>query len=419
MVDTQVAMSRSAAERLPGRSASHTASRIAGRIASRLPGSLPSRLREWLPDALIGAVVATVLITISAHLPAGPGYRAADAVQYAVLVAAGAGMALIRRRPRTAAAIATFVLCAEIARRYPDGPVWAVGWVSLAGVSWQTSRRTALAWAGIMLAALTLAAMVFGSSGLILPLIFIGWSAAAILSGDALRDRRERLQALRERARFLERTQEEVALRRVAEERLRIARDLHDSVAHAMATINVQAAAAAHVIARRPEAAGEALVAIRRASGEVLEELGAMLSVLRDGSQQPDRAPAPGTGQIARLVDSVAASGLEVELVTEGTAPDLSPVVGTAAYRIVQESLTNVIRHSKAGRARVEVVATAGSGLSVRISDTGPAAFGAAAGTGVGIRGMRERVTSTGGVFHAGHTAQGGFLVRARWEARS
>ena len=117
----------------------------------------------------------------------------------------------------------------------------------------------------------------------------------------------------------------------------------------------------------------------------------------------------------------MASSGLKVELVTEGTAPDLSPAVGTAAYRIVQESLTNVIRHSKAGSARVEVVAAGGSGLSVQISDAGPAltANGASAGTGVGIRGMRERVTATGGEFHAGRTAQGGFLVRARWEARS
>jgi signal transduction histidine kinase len=379
------------------------------------------RRPSWLPDVIIGAVAATVLVTISAHISAGPDARAADAVQYVLLVGGGVSLGLLRRRPRTAAALATFVLCAEVARRYPDGPIWAVGWVSLAGVSWQTSRRTALAWAGLMLAALTLAALVFGSSGLVLPLIFLGWSAAAILTGDALRDRRVRVQALRERARFLEMTQEEVALRRVAEERLRIARDLHDSVAHAMATINVQAAAAAHVLDRRPQAAGEALVAIRRASGEVLEELGAMLSVLRDESQQADRAPAPGTGQIARLVDSAAASGLHVELVTGGAAPELSPVVGTAAYRIVQESLTNVIRHSRAGRARVEVVATGESGLCVEISDAGPAvgSVNGTVGSGVGIRGMRERVTSTGGVFHAGHTAQGGFVVRARWEGRS
>ncbi|MEY9863763.1 signal transduction histidine kinase [Catenulispora sp. GAS73] len=383
------------------------------------------RVPPRLPEAAVGVVTATVLVTTSAHLSAGPDSRAADAVQYVLLVLAGGAVAMIRRRPRTAAALASFVLCAEIARRYPDGPVWAVGWISLAGVSWQTSRRTALAWAGIMLAALTLAAAVFGSSGLVLPLIFLGWSAAAILTGDALRDRRERIEALRERARFLELTQEEVALRRVAEERLRIARDLHDSVAHAMATINVQAAAAAHVIDRRPQAAGEALVAIRRASGEVLEELGAMLSVLRDESQQADRAPAPGVGQIARLADSVAASGLAVEVVDDGTAAGVSPAVGTAAYRIVQESLTNVIRHSTAGKARVEVVAVGDSGLSIAISDSGPAAAGnratgsASAGSGVGIRGMRERVTSTGGVFHAGHTAEGGFLVRARWEARS
>ncbi|MEY9890139.1 signal transduction histidine kinase [Catenulispora sp. MAP5-51] len=383
----------------------------------------PQVTADWLPDVLVGAIATAVLVVISAHISAGPDDRSADAVQYVLLVAAGVSMASIRRRPHLAAGIATLVLCVEIARRYPDGPIWTVGWISLAGVSWRTSRRTALGWAGAMLAALTLAAVVVGSSGLVLPLIFLGWSAAAILCGDALRDRRERLRALRERARFLELTQEEVALRRVAEERLRIARDLHDSVAHGMATINVQAAAAAHVIERRPQAAAEALVAIRRASGEVLEELGAMLSVLRDESQQADRAPAPGVGQIARLAESVAASGLRVEVVAEGPAPDLSPAVGTAAYRVVQESLTNVIRHSQARRARVEVVAIGGAGLCVEISDAGPTAPArtTSSGTGVGIRGMRERVTSTGGVFHAGRTARGGFLVRASWdgEARS
>ncbi|MEY9928335.1 signal transduction histidine kinase [Catenulispora sp. GP43] len=379
----------------------------------------PQVAADSLPDVLVGVITAAVLVVVSAHISPGSDGRSADAVQYVLLVSAGVAMASIRRCPHLAAGIATLVLCVEVARRYPDGPIWAVGWISLAGVSWRTSRRTALGWAGVMLAALTLAAVVVGSSGLVLPLIFLGWSAAAILCGDALRDRRERLRALRERARFLEMTQEEVALRRVAEERLRIARDLHDSVAHGMATINVQAAAAAHVIERRPQAAAEALVAIRRASGEVLEELGAMLSVLRDESQQPDRAPAPGVGQIARLAESVAASGLEVEVVIKGSALDLSPAVGTAAYRVVQESLTNVIRHSQARRARVEVVAIGKAGLSVAISDAGPAAAAGTveAGSGVGIRGMRERVTSTGGVFHAGRTARGGFLVRAEWDA--
>src|SRR5204862_4980542 len=139
------------------------------------------------------------------------------------------------------------------------------------------------------------------------------------------------------------RSREEEAARRVAEERLRIARDLHDSVAHAMATINVQAGAAAHVLDRQPEAAGSALTAIQRASAEVLEELASMLAVLREGAERPERAPAPGLTDLRRLVDSTALSGLAVELRAEGRTEAIPPALATAAYRVVQESLTNVL----------------------------------------------------------------------------
>ncbi|MFL6110127.1 MAG: sensor histidine kinase [Catenulispora sp.] len=386
----------------------------------RVTASQPKGRRPgWLPDTASGLVTTVLLLTITAHVPPGPRGRATDVLGYVLLIAAGGAMGLIRRRPRTAVAITTVALCVEVVRNYPNGPMWATGWIALAALSRQTSRRTALAGAAGMLAALSVCALASGSDGLLLPLIFIGWSAAAILSGDALRDRRRRIRELQERARFLERTREEVALRRVAEERLRIARDLHDSVAHAIATINVQAGAAAHVLARKPEAAGDALLAIQRTSGEVLDELGAMLSILRDENQQADRAPAPGIGQIPRLVDSVAASGLKAELSTEGPAPDVSPVVSTAAYRVVQESLTNIIRHSRARQARVEVVATAGSGLTVLVTDPGPATAAGAGGSGVGIRGMHERVTSTGGTFEAGRLPEGGFRVRAHWTGRT
>ena len=125
-------------------------------------------------------------------------------------------------------------------------------------------------------------------------MLFVGWSAAAVFLGDVLRNRRSHLAELEERAHYLERTREEEARRRVAEERLRIARDLHDSVAHAMATINVQAGAAAHVVDRRPAAAKEALTAIQRASADVLDELAAMLDLLRDDGRAAERAPTPG-----------------------------------------------------------------------------------------------------------------------------
>ena len=203
----------------------------------------------------------------------------------------------------------------------------------------------------------------------------------------------------------------------MAEERLRIARDLHDSVAHAMATINVQAGAARHVLDRRPEAAGEALAVIQRASGDVLDELAAMLTVLRDDSQQADRAPVPGAKDIARLAAATTESGLDVALTTVGPGRGGTGVIGTATYRLVQESLTNVLRHSRAGTARVRLVSGANGSVLLEVRDDGPAAPSATGGTGMGIRGMRERVVSTGGEFQAGPAAGGGFLVRAEWTA--
>jgi len=365
----------------------------------------------------VSAVATALLLVVPVHVPAGQA-RPLDALGYALVVAAGASMGMCRRWPRAAMGVVSVALAIFAARHYPNGPVWATGWIALAALSWRTSRRTALAGAAAMLALLSVAAVVVGRAGPLLPLVFVGWSAAAVFLGEAVRSRRSYLTGLAERARFLERSREEGTRRRIAEERLRIARDLHDSVAHAMATINVQAGAAAHVLTRRPEAAGEALAAIQRASGEVLDELTAMLALLRDDIQQADRAPTPGIEQIPRLVDATGASGLTVELSMEGPTSAVSGVMGTAAYRVVQESLTNVARHSQARTAVVRVIAGSQAGLTVEVRDPGSQAHDRTAGTGVGIRGMAERVTSTGGRLQAGPAPQGGFVVRAVWDGR-
>jgi signal transduction histidine kinase len=262
-------------------------------------------------------------------------------------------------------------------------------------------------------------------------LVFLGWSAAAVLLGDVLRNRRTYLSQLEERNRFLERTREEEARRRIAEERLRIARDLHDSVAHAMATISVQAGAAAHVVDRRPEAAKEALTAIRQASGEVLDELSALLGVLREDSRPPgttpDRAPqqlpstVPGFESVPALVEATRSAGLPVTLCVDGPVEAVDRHRGQAAYRIVQEALTNVLRHSGPSPTRVLVRAEQGGGLCVRVVNEPPVAGAVptgGGGAGLGIRGMRERAAAAGGVLRAGHDDDGGFTVEATWPAR-
>jgi hypothetical protein len=184
-----------------------------------------------MPDAA-AAVVATVLLAVvSAHIPAGAGARPMDVPGYLLLVAAGASMGACRRWPRAAVVVTTAALACILARHYPNGPAWATGWIALAALSWRTSRRTALLGAAGLLAVLSVPA-VWMRHGPFLMLVFAGWSAAAVFGGEALRNRRSYLTGLAERARFLERTREEETRRRVAEERLRIARDLHDSVAH-------------------------------------------------------------------------------------------------------------------------------------------------------------------------------------------
>ena len=217
---------------------------------------LASGLRGWAPDMAIAAVVATVLVVVSAHVPVTSGARALDAPGYALLVVTGIFMGLCRRLPRTTLAVVSAVQVIFVLQHYPNGPVWITGLIALAILGWKTTRRTAIVGAVGLFLALSAAAAVVGSSGVLEPAIYLGWSAAAVLLGDVLRNRRSYLAGQAERARMVIRGREEETARRIAEERLRIARDLHDSVAHAMATINVQAGVAAHLLARRPEAAG-------------------------------------------------------------------------------------------------------------------------------------------------------------------
>jgi len=382
--------------------------------ARRRPGSLPG----WLPDVVGAAFAVAFLVLVHRHIPASDDERTLDAFGYGLLVLAGGALALCRWRPEAAVGLITAALTAFVARRYTGGPVYVTAWVALFSLSWRTDRRRALAAAGGMVALLVITDVLADDGLTPLPLVFAGWAGAAVFLGDALRHRRSYLAQLEERARFLERSREEEALRRVAEERVRIARDLHDSVAHAMATINVQAGAAAHVVDRRPEAAREALAAIQQASATVLDELGAILALLRDHDEPAERAPQPGLEQLERLVDTTRAAHVPVTLDVDGPLHAVAPSVSAAAYRIVQESLTNVIRHAGSAPARVVVRAGVDGALHVDVSDEGDGSRPGTPGSGRGLQGMRERAHSTGGVLTAGPRDDGGFHVRAVWNGR-
>jgi len=201
------------------------------------------------------------------------------------------------------------------------------------------------------------------------------------------------------------------------EERLRIAREVHDVVGHGLAVINLQAAVALHVGGRRPEQAQVALETIKRSSKDALEELQGTLAVFRQPeAESPDgaRRPAPGLGQLEALVAAMGEGGLPVEVVVTGDRVSLPGVVDLAAYRIVQESLTNVVRHAGPATATVRVSYQPGA-VGLEIADTGRGRRSAAARPGRhGIAGMRERAAAVGGTLEAAPSAEGGFRVRAR-----
>jgi signal transduction histidine kinase len=210
------------------------------------------------------------------------------------------------------------------------------------------------------------------------------------------------------------RARQDETQRRVYQERLRIAREVHDVVGHSLAVINLQAGVALHVVGRRPDQAEVALAAIKRSSKEALEELRGTLAVFRQpepASADGTRRPTPGLGQLDALAAAMAEGGLPVEVAVTGRRTSLPAAVDAAAYRIVQESLTNVARHASPATATVRVDYQPDA-MVLEIADTG-AGQAPARPAGSGIAGMRERAAAVGGTLQAGPGADGGFLVRA------
>ena len=244
-------------------------------------------------------------------------------------------------------------------------------------------------------------------------LLLAGWLLVVAIAAEATRIRAERAAATRANRQIEQRRQQ-------SEERLRIARDLHDVIGHNISLINVQASMGLDLMDNQPEQARAALSAIKSASKEALEELRTMLTTLRHDDDAAPRSPAPGLDRLPELIELTRAAGLSVEVKVVGEAPPLPAATDLAAYRIIQESLTNVACH--AGQARVTVRVTYDDAdVQVEIDDDGtvPSGGTAAIGTGSGIAGMRERATALGGDLSAGFRSGGGFRVSARLPVRS
>jgi len=239
---------------------------------------------------------------------------------------------------------------------------------------------------------------------------------AAWVTGNNLRTRRAYLRELEDRTNRLEREREARAERAVDEERARIARELHDVVAHSMSVMTVQAGAARRIIDQDPARARDALGTIERTGRQALGEMRRILEVLRDRGSGGDRAPLPGLDRLPDLVDQLQLSGLPVEVLVEGSARPLPQGVDLTAYRIIQEALTNTLKHAGPAHAGV-TVRYSPAAVEIEVRDDGRGITAAVAtgtvGEGHGLLGMRERVAVFGGRLYAGPRPGGGYQIRA------
>jgi signal transduction histidine kinase len=382
------------------------------------------RLPVLAQDVLLGVFVAVMQVQGTLAKPAEPGSRPLTDfgdLGYALLIASGLVLAVRRRWPVPVFVVSGLASLAYYVAGFSDGPGWIGLFVAIYTLTAYGDGRRSLLVAGVGITVLTAGWFVAATD--IEPAAAIGWvffrvaaSVMAAALGESVRSRRVAATEALERALRAERTREDEARARVDAERLRIAREVHDTVAHAIAIINVQAGVTAYMLDQRPDRAREALVTIEQTSAQALHEMRAVLGVLRDSDN--GRVPHPGMGQVHELAVVARDAGLDVTLELDAAAPPLPSAVDTTAYRIVQESLTNVIRH--VGPTRVTVALDHGGDvLRVRVADEGgPDAVDERDDLhpepGRGITGMRERCELLGGELAAGPRPDGGFEVTAR-----
>jgi signal transduction histidine kinase len=362
---------------------------------------------SWWSDTGIAAAVA--VIAVGGAVIAPPDRSSLDLVGY--LLPATAALSLIVRRRAPAMVLLITVLCSlgYTYGGYP-GVLPAVPLlVALYTAVDAGRRRLAIAFSGTAF---------FGGLAIDLALsdgpgrevaqqwgLLAGWLIAAKVLGEVTRHRRGYLRQVEQRAIDAERTREETARRRASEERLRIARELHDSLTHSISVIKVQVGVAIHLYRKHDEEVPPVLVAIQEASAEAMRELRATLEVLR--AEEP---PATGLDRLDELVERARSAGLPVTVRTSGEPRPLPAEVDQAAYRIVQEAITNVARHAGPAAASVHI-GYAEQALTVRIDDDGRGDEKMV--PGVGLTGMQERVMGLGGRLQAGPRSDGGFTVQA------
>jgi signal transduction histidine kinase len=318
------------------------------------------------------------------------------------------------RAPQTVLGLVIAGVFACMATLKPGWTVVAVSAVAIYSVALHGHRLRTLVTAGCVVAVTAGVMAVFSDEGLFSSdaLIRVGILLMALVLGDAVRSRRAVVEAAALREADLERRRREEADRRLADERLRIAQEVHDVVAHAMVAINVQAGVAAHVLHKRPGQAETALTEIKRVSGAALDDLRATLGLLRDQNASAPVHPTRVLSEVPDLAAPLRAAGVQVDVDVRGPEERVPSAVGAAAYRIVQEALTNVLRHADASSAAVSVAIGARS-VEIDVRNDGTATAPVVNGAGTGLRGMAERAEALGGRVEAGSLPEGGWQVHA------
>lgn len=367
------------------------------------------RARVWVVDTVVAIVIGAAQIASMTAVASHHGSRSISAGGY-VLVGAGPAALVARRRFPVATLTAVYVATLWYAlSSNPDGPIWYALTVAFGTAIYLRKRAAAIG------------SLVAGYVGFLWGPALVGThgapSAASALGLAALLlfmlAVAEWIRLRNQRAVALARGYEEEARRRAGEERLRIARDLHDVVAHNISVINVQANTALHLMDRQPERARSALTTINDVSKQALVELRSVLGVLRQVDEDAPLAPSAGLGHLDGLVGQAGAAGLTIRLEEEGDKVPLPTSVDLAAHRIIQEALTNAVRHS-GGTGAVIRIAYGDHAVTVEVDDGGGAGKPVHTnGSGNGIVGMTERAHALGGRLEAGPRPAGGFRVKA------
>jgi signal transduction histidine kinase len=348
-------------------------------------------------------VLAAVLIGIGLVGTTGAGKIQGIGVtwwMYALVVIAASALVARRLRPLWTLAVVAVLASAYLVGGGPWGPILLSFLVAVYTVARHRPTREAAIWTGAALAVLMAHILVDGEFGDVVPAS--AWAVVPFAVGVTVRLNRE----------AAARNQAELARQYADEERLRVAQEVHDVVGHGLSAINMQAEIALHLLPKRPEQAEAALNAISRTSREALDELRVTLALVRRPQGDETRVATAGLARLDALVTRMSETGVPVTVEVTGERRDLPTVIDLAAYRVVQESLTNVLRHAGAATATVRL-AYKTEEVTVEVTDTGRTAAPPSGG-GHGLAGMRERVDALGGEFDAGPMPGGGFRVYAR-----